>query len=96
METIQRRGRHASKKPGNHRNWLIDLREEKGLTQADVASQIGVSMQHYAKIESSARIGSGQVLLRLSEFYGVPVKWFFTGGPAANHNATTTKEGLTS
>lgn len=74
---MKRQGRRALKKPTNPRNWLIELREEKGWTQADVAHKVQVTPQHYAKIESGVRKGSGTVLFRVSELFHVPLERFY-------------------
>lgn len=37
------------------RTWLIDIRKQKQLTQAEVASAAGISQSYYAEIESGAR-----------------------------------------
>ena len=37
------------------REWLILLRREKGLTQAQVAAMANISQSYYAEIESGAR-----------------------------------------
>lgn len=59
------------------RQWLVDLRHKRGLTQAQVAAAVGISRNHYTGIEIGDRTGSGKVLLRLARFYDVPMSWFY-------------------
>ena len=83
-------GRHrvrAHRRPGNHRNWLIDLRRDKGLTQAEVAARLGISAQYYAKLETETRIGRPWVLMKISDFYGVPLRWLAGDGPSEEERA---------
>ena len=37
------------------RQWLVDKRNEKAMTQSEVASAAGISQSYYAEIESGAR-----------------------------------------
>ena len=50
-------------------NNLRDLREEKNLTQMEVAEKLDISSGHYARIEEGARGMSIQMLYRLINFY---------------------------
>ena len=33
------------------RDWLIDLRDKANLTQKEMANELGISQQHYSRIE---------------------------------------------
>ena len=46
-------------------------RKELGMTQSDVAKEIGVCMQHYSRIERGIYIPSLQTFLALSHFLGI-------------------------
>lgn len=37
------------------RQYLVDLRQEKGLSQQDVANRLGISRQYYQMIENGER-----------------------------------------
>lgn len=51
------------------------------MRQADVANQLGISPQYYAKLETDGRVGRPWVLVKLSDFYGVPLRWLVGDGP---------------
>lgn len=52
-------------------NRLQHLRKERGFTQSDVGNAIGVSAQAYGHYETGKRGIDMDVLIRLSEFFGV-------------------------
>ena len=54
---------------------LYYLRKKKGLTQDDVAKQLGVSRQAYANYESGNREPNIALLKKLSEFYQVSIDY---------------------
>ena len=43
------------------RDWLIQMRKEKGMYQRDIAAAAGISEQHYSMIESGSRRPSPSV-----------------------------------
>jgi transcriptional regulator with XRE-family HTH domain len=49
------------------------LREEKGLLQKQVATEIGLGISHYNKIENGQREASVELLEKLSRFYGITI-----------------------
>jgi len=49
------------------------LREEKGLLQKEVASEMGLGVSHYSKIENGQREASVELLDKLSKFYGITI-----------------------
>jgi transcriptional regulator with XRE-family HTH domain len=53
---------------------LRSLRQGRGLTQAQVASLVGVSPQQYQKYEDAQTKCSLAALLTLAGYYGVPVE----------------------
>ena len=52
---------------------IKDIRTRKGLTQAEVASALGVSSVVYSRYENGKREPSIDILLKLSKLYGVSV-----------------------
>ena len=57
------------------RDYLIELRAKKGLTQADVAKKIGISEPYYQMIESGKRQRNMDITLaaKLSDVFSVPM-----------------------
>lgn len=57
------------------RKYLVDLREKHGMTQQDVANQIGISRQYYQMIENGDRQKKPDVSLlsRLAEVFGLTI-----------------------
>lgn len=49
------------------------LREEKGLLQKEVASEMDLGVSHYSKIENGQREASVELLDKLSKFYGITI-----------------------
>lgn len=52
---------------------LIQVRNEKGYTQQEVADHVGISRRMYGSIETGARNPSWKVQKRLEKFFGIPV-----------------------
>lgn len=50
---------------------IRDLREDRDLSQADIAKIIHTTQQQYSKIETGKADISGEKLKRLAEFYNV-------------------------
>lgn len=60
---------------------LRTYRRQLGLSQADVAKQIGVTFQQIQKYEAGInRVGAGR-LFQLAVLYGIPVAEFFPHNP---------------
>lgn len=51
------------------------LREDRDLSQAQIAKVIGTTQQHYSKIETGKADINGEKLILLSKFYGVSVDY---------------------
>ena len=49
------------------------FREERGLLQKQVATELGLGVSHYSKIENGQREASVKVLDKLAKFYGVTI-----------------------
>lgn len=54
---------------------IKDLREDRDLTQAQIAAVIKTTQQQYSKIENGKADISGEKLILLAEFYGVSVDY---------------------
>ena len=50
---------------------IRNLREDRDLSQADIAKVIQTTQQQYSKIETGKADISGEKLIRLAEFYNV-------------------------
>lgn len=59
----------------NHR--LTDLREQAGMTQGQLAQQVGVSQSMIARIESGHREPRRRTKILLAGFFSVSVEWLF-------------------
>ncbi len=57
------------------KNKLIKLREEKGLTQKEVAKHINISQQGYSAYETGASIPSIDVISSLADFYDLNIDY---------------------
>jgi transcriptional regulator with XRE-family HTH domain len=49
------------------------FREERGLLQKQVATELGLGVSHYSKIENGQREASVKILDKLAKFYGVTI-----------------------
>ncbi len=56
---------------------LRDLRTEKGLTQADLAGQLGVSRQAVIALETDKHIPSLDLAYKISGVFDLPVEDIF-------------------
>lgn len=54
---------------------IRDLREDRDLTQADIAKVINTTQQQYSKIETGKADISGEKLILLARFYNVSVDY---------------------
>lgn len=54
---------------------IRDLREDRDLSQADIAKVIQTTQQQYSKIEIGKADISGEKLIRLAEFYNISVDY---------------------
>ena len=54
---------------------IKDLREDKGLSQQDIAKIIKTTQQQYSKIEMGKSDISGEKLMLLAEFYNISVDY---------------------
>lgn len=49
------------------------LREQKGLLQKEVATEMDLGVSHYSKIENGQREASVSLLDKLAKFYGITI-----------------------
>lgn len=54
---------------------LKQAREEKGLSQIEMASKIGVSQAAYCYYEQGLRTPSSQMLIRIADLLDVSLDW---------------------
>ncbi|MCQ6303504.1 helix-turn-helix transcriptional regulator [Bacillus cereus] len=59
------------------REWLIKLREDKGLKQFEVAKTLDISSNYYCEIENGKKNPRWNIAMRIAEFFGVSVDNFF-------------------
>ncbi len=69
-------------------NYLRQLRKEKGLTQEQLAQRLHVSDRTVSRWETGVNLPDLDILLKLSEFYGVGVQELLEGQPAAATGST--------
>jgi putative transcriptional regulator len=58
------------------REWLKDLRKEKGMTVREIAPLLDVSWTHYSDIENGRKNPSLQLAVRISKYFEIPVDKF--------------------
>lgn len=71
---------------------LTALRQEKGLSQAEVAEQLDVSRQAISRWETGKVVPTVDNLACLSRLYGVPMEALLYGGEGAEPMRQETKE----
>jgi len=65
----------------NPREIIRDLRNDKDMSQTDVAKVLGTTQQHYSKYENGENEIPARVFVALADFYGVSVDYLL-GRPA--------------
>ncbi|MBE6734811.1 MAG: helix-turn-helix transcriptional regulator [Ruminococcaceae bacterium] len=56
-------------------NRIKDLREDRDLTQTQVAKAIGITQRKYSYIETGTQQLTDEILIKLAKFYGVSVDY---------------------
>jgi transcriptional regulator with XRE-family HTH domain len=69
-----------------HRRWLL------GMTQQQLAEQVGIKFQQIQKYETGANRVSASRLWDIADSLGVPVSFFFEGLPTAQPSVTLVGE----
>lgn len=54
---------------------IRDLREDKDLTQREIAQMLGMSQTGYSKYETGENDIPTQILIKLADFYGTSVDY---------------------
>lgn len=62
------------------REWLRELRQEKNLTQKEVAQEVGVQRHYYTNIENGKTFPSFELAYKLSRVLEFDLKNFFDTG----------------
>ena len=73
-EKHRRTNKMARAKVSDTRDWLKDLRKEKGLTVRKIAPLLGISFSHYNDIENGRRNPSLKLAVKMSDFLEFDVK----------------------
>lgn len=56
-------------------NRIKDLREDRDLTQTQVAEAIGITQRKYSYIETGTQQLTDEILVKLAKFYGVSIDY---------------------
>ena len=56
------------------REWMKELRKEKGLVTREICEIFGISFQHYNDIENGRRNPSVELSLEIAKFFDIPVE----------------------
>lgn len=56
---------------------ILYYRKQQGLTQEQLAEQIGITQQHFQRIETAHSVPSLSTLLDIADTLGVPVQKLF-------------------
>lgn len=59
------------------REWLRELRKEKGLTTRELGEVFGVTYQYISDIETGRRNPSIELSLKMAVYFGFPVEKLF-------------------
>ena len=59
--------------------YLQELRKEKGLTQEQLAEQVGVARRTISRWETGSNMPDLDILIELSDFYGVDLRELLSG-----------------
>src|SRR5262249_6011673 len=62
---------------------IAEAREASGMTQAELASRVGLERTALVKIEAGVRKVSATELVTMADALGRPVDWFFVESPPA-------------
>lgn len=73
-------------------NLLRELRREKSLTQEELAEEFGVSRRSVSRWETGTNLPDLDILLELSDFYGVDLRELLDGKRKGEDDMDETKE----
>ncbi|WP_258088149.1 helix-turn-helix domain-containing protein [Weissella fangxianensis] len=66
-------------------NRLKELRKAKGLTQHQLANELGISQQSYARYEKGDREPNIATLIKLADYFDVSVDYLIGHEKTPNH-----------
>ena len=69
-----------------------EARVEYGLTQEELANDVGVDPKHISRIENGRKHGSDQLIRRISEVTGKPLSFFYGNEPMSDDASDKEKE----
>jgi transcriptional regulator with XRE-family HTH domain len=55
------------------------IRENIGITQADLGKKLGIQFQHVSKYERGETVPTWENLIKLNELYDININWLLTG-----------------
>ena len=58
-------------------NCLAELRRSRGMTQAELAEQLGITRTHLSRIENGLHRAGGWLVIEISRIFGVPAAEIF-------------------
>ncbi len=67
-------------------NRIREMREDRDLTQQQVADVLGITQRKYSYLETGVQQWSDEFLIKLSDFYGVSIDYLLrqTDNPKRN------------
>lgn len=69
---------------------LKELREAKGLSQTQLANELGISQQAYARYEKGDRKPKISTLIKLADYFDVSVDYLIGHEKTSNHGTGQT------
>ena len=69
-----------------------EARVEYGLTQEELANDVGVDPKHISRIENGRKKGSDQLIRRIGEVTGKPLSFFYGNAPLPEDASDKEKE----
>ena len=71
------RGNKMKKRRLDMREWLVEARKKKGLTQVEAATKCGISRQYYNFIENGERDCPVKTAKKIAAVFDIPWTKFF-------------------
>lgn len=73
--------REQEPRRGKYREWMVNARVEKGLSQKAVAEMLGIAQTQISLYEKGAATPKGRNAELLADVLGVEKEWFYKGKP---------------
>lgn len=67
-------------------NRIKDLREDSDMTQQQIADKIGITQRKYSYIETGVQQLTDEILVKLSDYYGVSIDYILCQTNNPNRN----------